>query len=112
MPGARPTINSCAVGSPNDSTGALYQPGSRARICARKLASRGQSGQLRSGTAGEVAALAISATSELPGAFSIVEIVVAGAARRHGGRALQKLWRVMARLARRGTLGGIAAELG
>src|SRR6478736_6433356 len=99
MPGARPTINSCALGSPNEATGALYQSGSRIRVCSRKSASRGQSGQLRRGSAeGRAAAL-------------LVEIVVSSPWR-HGGRALQELRRVMTRLARGGALGGVAAELG
>jgi hypothetical protein len=45
------------------------------------------------------------------GLFSIVEIFVI-APWRHRGRALQELRRVMAWLARRRTLGWIAAELG
>src|SRR5258705_2171480 len=50
MPGASPTINSCALASPNEATGALCQSGSFARACARNSASLGQSGQLRPGS--------------------------------------------------------------
>jgi hypothetical protein len=60
MPGASPTIKSCALASPNESTGALNQSGSRLRAALRKSASRGQSGQLESGLMrGEAAMLAI-----------------------------------------------------
>src|SRR6478609_9785270 len=60
MPGASPTIKSCAVASPNESTGELNQSGSRLRAAFRKSASRGQSGQLRSGLMrGGAAVLAI-----------------------------------------------------
>src|SRR4051794_30753727 len=99
MPGASPTINSRALGSPNESTGALCQSGSRARVCSRKSTSRGQSGQLRPGSAeGRASAL-------------VVEIVVCSPWR-HGGRALQELRRMMARLARGGALGGGAGAVG
>src|ERR1700680_1570282 len=110
MPGARPTINSVAPGSPNESTGELNQPGSRARACLRKSASRGQSGQSRSGTRGTGAAP--ESCPRRAGSFSVLEFVVIGSPRRHGGRALQELRRVMTRLARGGALGGGAAELG
>src|SRR5882724_198690 len=99
MPGASPTINRRAFGSPNESTGALNQPGSRARVCARKSASLGHSGQLGSGRVAGATRLLL------------VEIVIGGPWR-HGGRALQELRSVMPRFARRRALGRIAAELG
>src|SRR5260370_41263803 len=49
-PGARPTINSRASGSPNEGTGELNQSGSFAREASRKPDSLGHSGQLRSGS--------------------------------------------------------------
>src|SRR6185437_1992753 len=105
----RPTINSRPSGSPNDGTGALNQPGSRARAAARKLTRRGQRGQSGPGWVGERASPA--GAGSLPLSASIVKIVVA-APRRHRGRTVQELRGVMARLARRRTLGGIAAKLG
>src|SRR3984885_9472610 len=109
MPGARPTISSRPSGSPNAGTGELNHSGSRAHVASRKLTSLGHSGQLRSGSEGG------SGTPPAPagraGSVSIVEIVVI-APRRHGGRALQELRRVMTRLARGRTLGWIAADLG
>src|ERR1700710_101823 len=110
-PGASPTISKRPSGSPNGGTGALNQFGSRARTVSRKVTSLGQSGQLRSGTPGRRAAAPARAGRPLALVFSILEIVVF-APRRHGGRTLQELRRVMARLARSRTLGGIAAELG
>src|SRR5260370_14754166 len=109
-PGASPTISSAASGSPNDGTGELNHSGSRARAASRKPASLGQSGQLRSGSVRGRAAPA-SRGSPRAGSFSIVEIVVIGP-RRHGGRALQELRRVMTWLARGRALGRIATELG
>src|SRR5260370_29452384 len=108
-PGARPTMSSRPPGSPNEGTGELNHSGSLARAASRKPASRGQSGQLRSGSVRARAAPGIGWPCAR--SFSIVEIVVI-ASRRHGGRALQELRRVMTRLARGRTLGWIAAELG
>src|SRR3954447_4558345 len=106
-PGASPMINSRARSSPNEGTGELNQPGSRARAASRKAASRGHSGQLREGSASQPAAsIGAGAAS-----FSVVEIVVIAAWRRSGG-ALQELRLMMTRLARRRTLRRIAAELG
>src|ERR1700760_3066800 len=107
MPGARPTIRSRPSGSPNEGTGALNQSGSRARVSSRKLTSLGQSGQLRSGS---VESGALPASAGLPCLSLVLEVVVIGP-RRHGGRALQELRRVMARLARGGGLGRVAGEL-
>src|ERR1700761_3424059 len=134
MPGARPTISSRPLESPNDGTGALTQSGLRVRACSRNSTSRGQSGQSRSGSlsgragagsaalardvlargvlARAVPARDVPASLGLPRARAlVVEIVVIGP-RRHGGGALQELRRVMTRLARGGALGRIAAELG
>src|ERR1700721_3163127 len=110
MPGARPTIASRAAGSPNDGTGEFKHSGWRARASPRKLTSRGQSGQLRSGSE---PGRNVTASGGLPFAltFLVLEIVVI-TPRRRGGRALQELRRMMTRLARSGTLGRIAAELG
>src|SRR6201999_2878127 len=109
MTGARPTIRSRPWGSPNEGTGALNQVGSRARASSRKPTSLGQSGQLRSGS---VESRGVPASAGLPRLLvSVVEIVVI-APRRRGGGALQELRRVMARLARGGALGRVAAELG
>src|ERR1700744_6737225 len=109
MPGARPTIRSRPWGSPNEGTGALNQVGSRPRASSRNPTSLGQSGQLRSGSA---ESRAVPASAGLPRPLvSVVEIVVI-APRRRGGGALQELRRVMARLARGGALGRVAAELG
>src|SRR6202012_4344398 len=106
MPGARPTIRSRPRGSPNEGTGALNQVGSRTRASSRKPTSLGQSGQLRSGSVGS---REVPASGGLPCPLaSVVELVVIGP-RRHGGGALQELRRVMARLARGGTLGRVAA---
>src|ERR1700743_839131 len=108
MPGARPPIRSRPWGSPNEGTGALNQVGSRPRASSRKPTSLGQSGQLRSGSA---ESRAVPATAGLPRTLvAVVEIVVI-APRRRGGGALQELRRVMARLARGGTLGRGAREL-
>src|SRR6202166_651544 len=109
MPGASPTISSRPFGSPNDGTGELNHSGSRTRAASRKLTSLGHSGQLRSGSEGGRGTP--PAPAGRAGSLSIVEIFVI-APRRHGGRALQELGRVMARLARGRTLGWIAAELG
>src|SRR6516165_3870363 len=112
MPGASPTIRTRAFGSPKDDTGALNQSGSFARACARKSASRGHSRQLRSGSvARSVAGGTWPFTLPLACCFSIVEVFIATASRRHGRRALQELRRMMPWLARRRTLGRIAAEL-
>src|SRR6185312_13212819 len=109
-PGARPTIRSLAQASPKEGTGALNQVGSFLRACARNSASRGHSGQSRSGSARGRAA------RDSPGAasFLIVEIVVS-APWCHRGGALQELRRVMTRLAwlaRRRTFRRIASKLG
>src|SRR3984957_1784873 len=109
MPGASPTISSRPSGSPNGGTGELNQSGSRVRAASRKLTSLGHSGQLRSGS--ERGRGTPPAPAGPPGPRPIVEIVVI-APRRHGGRALQELRRVMTRLPRGRTLGWIAAELG
>src|ERR1700753_1034395 len=109
MPGARPTISKRPLGSPNDGTGALNHAGSRARGSSREATSRGQSGQWRSGSVPEGTGLAAAGLARR--LFSVLEIVVIGP-RRHGGRALQELRGVMARLARGGALGRIATELG
>src|ERR1700692_1496070 len=109
MPGASPTISSRPFGSPNDGTGELNHSGSRMRAASRKLTSLGHSGQLRSGSEGGRGRP--PAPAGRAGSLSIVEIVVI-APRRHGGRALQELRRVMTRLARSRTLGWVAAELG
>src|ERR1700753_4293772 len=109
MPGARPTISKRPLGSPKEGTGALNQVGSRARASSRKETSRGQSGQSRSGSVpGRTALAGADGARRL---VSVLEVVVIGP-RRHGGRALQELRCVMARLARGGALGWIAAELG
>jgi len=103
IPGASPTIRSRALRSPKESTGALYQVGCLVRVCSRNYTNLGQSGQLRSGSAGGGTPTAASVL--------LVEIVFT-AARSHGRRALQELRRVMARFARGGAFGRIAAELG
>src|ERR1700743_968635 len=103
MPGARPMIANAALGSPNDGTGELNHSGSRARASARNPASLGQSGQLRAGSVRRG-----GAGGPRLGSLSLGEIVVIGP-RRHGGRALQELRRVMTRFARGRALGGIAA---
>src|SRR5580698_4681256 len=110
MPGASPTIASRAAGSPNDGTGELNQSGWRARASSRKLTSLGQSGQLRSGSE---PGRNVRASGGLPLAltFLVFEVVVI-TPRRHGGRALQELRRMMTRFARGRTLGRIAAKLG
>src|SRR5271169_1284701 len=108
MPGASPTIRSRACASPKDDTGALNQAGSFARACARKSASLGQSRQSRSGS---VFSSVAGGTWPFAARFSLVEVFIAAAPRRHGRRALQELRRMMAWLARRRTLGRIAAEL-
>src|ERR1700761_1430766 len=99
MPGARPTISKRPLGSPNEGTGALNHVGSRARASSRKATSRGQSGQLRSGSVPEKTAPTAAGLARR--LFSVLEIVLIGP-RRHGGRALQELRGVMARLARGG----------
>src|ERR1700743_3959207 len=97
MPGASPTINSPPLGSPKEGTGELNHAGSRARASSRKATSLGQSGQLRSGSAeGREAPPASAGRAAW---FLVVEIVVI-APRRHGGRALQELRGMMARLSR------------
>src|SRR5690349_19368983 len=110
MPGARPTISRRALMSPKGATGALCHNGSRARFASRKATRRGQSGQSRSGTR-VVGAGALRPDRPV----SLLEVVIAP--RRHRGRALQELRRVMARLtiaavARSGAFGRVAAELG
>src|SRR5271156_5623783 len=98
-------MSSCALGSPNEGTGALNHPGSLLRVSSRKATSRGQSGQSRSGSQRGGAAAPDA------GSLLLFEIVVI-APWRHGGGAMQELRRVMTRLARGRTFGGIAAELG
>src|SRR5438128_5275248 len=93
--------------SPKGATGALCHNGSRARLAARKATRRGQSGQSRSGTRVR--------GWRLDRAASLLEVVIAP--RRHGGRALEELRGVVARLAlgaitRGGAFGRVAAELG
>src|ERR1700759_927037 len=108
MPGARPTISRGALMSPKGGTGALCHNGSRARFASRKATRRGQSGQSRSGTRVR--------GWRLDRAASLLEVVIAP--RRHRGCALEELRSVMASLAtlaaiaRSGTFGRVAAELG
>src|SRR5262245_8670649 len=109
MPGARPTISRRALMSPKGPTGALCHNGSRARFASRKATRRGQSGQSRSGTRVGAGAL------RLDRPVSLLEVVIAP--RRHRGRALQELRRVMTRLTiaavtGSGAFGWVAAELG
>src|ERR1700730_19278900 len=98
-------MSSWAPMSPNDGTGALNHAGSRARASLRKVASRGQSGQSRSGSPQAEAAPGGAAS------FLLFEIVVIDP-RRPGGGARRELRRVMTRLARGWTFRRIATELG
>src|SRR5918993_4392820 len=119
MPGARPTMRSRASRDPNEGTGALNQPGSRARRPSRKVTRRGQRGQSRGGSTAAMVSLAIQSSDRL---FFVVE-VLAGTARggrctgRRSGAALQELRRVLAALVAafrplaRSALGRIAADL-
>src|SRR5947209_16445623 len=105
MPGARPMMASRALRSPKEGTGALNQRGSRARLSLRKATSLGQSGQSRPGSVGSV-------PPDGARAVGLVVEVVAIAPRRHGGRALQELRRVVARLTWGWAFRRVAAELG
>src|SRR5436305_3486147 len=111
-PGARPTIKSCPLGSPNEGTGELNQSGSRARAVSRKLRSLGQSGQSRSGPAHRTAGSGLPLPPLFPAMSLLLLELVLIASWHHRGRALQELRCVMTRFTWRRAFGWVPADLG